>query len=119
MAVAREFNVVVTDDLNGAPGAEPRHFGVNGQEYEIDLIDENWNEVLDTLKPYIAAARPVKTGKAAGKRGRRPAASKAEKDENRAARQWAREQGLDVSDRGRIPGHILDKFRASEAALAG
>ena len=33
--------------------------------------------------------------------------------ERAAIRAWAREQGLAVSDRGRLPAHVLDAYRAA------
>jgi formamidopyrimidine-DNA glycosylase len=43
-------------------------------------------------------------------RGRAPV--KADRDQNRAIREWAQAKGLDVSDRGRIKQEIIDRYNA-------
>ena len=37
----KTVSVVVTDDLDGSPGAETVSFGVDGHSYEIDLSEKN------------------------------------------------------------------------------
>src|SRR5512134_3955691 len=89
------------DDLDGSPAVETVRFGYAGREYEIDLNEEHASELDEALATYIEHARradgvkPRRGRQAEGERRRGPA-------ELRAIRQWAREQGLQVSDRGRI-----------------
>src|SRR5512142_2470579 len=99
------------DDLDGSPAVETVRFGYAGREYEIDLSEEHAAERDELLAPYIEHARGIDGGKpkrrarpAEGERRRRP-------EELRAIRQWAREQGLQVSDRGRISADIVAKYR--------
>ena len=101
------------DDLDGSPAVETVRFGYAGREYEIDLSEEHAAELDELLAPYVEHGRGIDGGKpkrrarpAEGERRRRP-------EELRAIRQWAREQGLQVSDRGRISADIVAKYDAA------
>ena len=99
------------DDLDGSPAVETVRFGYAGREYEIDLNEEHAAVLDEALAPYVEHARradgvkPRRARQAGGER-RGPA-------ELRAIRQWAREQGLQVSDRGRIAADIVAKYDAA------
>ena len=102
-----------SDDLDGSPAVEIVRFGYAGREYEIDLSEEHAAELDELLAPYVEHARGVDGGKpkrrarpAEGERRRRP-------EELRAIRQWTRERGLQVIDRGRIPADIIAKYDAA------
>jgi hypothetical protein len=100
------------DDLDGSPAVETVRFGYAGREYEIDLSEEHASQLDELLAPYLEHARkvdgvkPRRVRRAEGEKQRRP-------EELRAIRQWAREQGLQVSDRGRIAADIVAKYDAA------
>ncbi len=101
------------DDLDGSPAVETVRFVYEGREFEIDLNEEHAAELHELLAPYVEHGRRANGGKpsrrprpAEGERRRRP-------EELRAIRQWAREQGLQVSERGRIAGDILAQYDAA------
>ena len=100
------------DDLDGSPAVETVRFGYAGREYEIDLNEEHASQLDEALAAYIEHARradgvkPRRVRQAEGERRRSP-------EELRAIRQWAREQGLQVSDRGRISADIVAKYDAA------
>ena len=103
------------DDLDGSPAVETVRFGYAGREYEIDLSEEHASQLHELLAPYVEHARRADEGgerlrrrgrRAEGERQRRP-------EELRAIRQWARDQGLQVSDRGRISADIMAKYDAA------
>ncbi|WP_395244793.1 Lsr2 family protein [Agromyces sp. MMS24-K17] len=104
--------MTVVDDLDGTTledgAGETVRFALDGTSYEIDLSREHAGELRDLLAPYVKAGRT--TGGA--RRAVAPAGSRNAKDELRAAREWLRAQGHQVSDRGRIPGHLLEEYRA-------
>jgi Lsr2 len=52
-------NFVLVDDLDQSPGAQTIYFTVNGQEYEIDLSEENVERFNSALREFVDAARPV------------------------------------------------------------
>ncbi|MBE9924298.1 Lsr2 family protein [Cellulosimicrobium cellulans] len=104
--MAQQRHVTVIDDLDGTEGARAYRFSWQDATYEVDLSDAHRDELLRALAPYIDAGRRV--------RGRRQAApSSAGAGEDRAAvRAWARENGHEISDRGRIPTSVLEAYSA-------
>ena len=116
-AMAQKTVVSYIDDLDGESEAEGTvPFGIDGVDYEIDLSSENAEDLRNALAPYIAAAR--RTGgrrsmaKAAAKRAF--GAPKRSRDENQRIREWAKKQGLEVSERGRIPNEVAEQYDARE-----
>lgn len=111
--MAQKVQVILLDDLDGGDADETVSFALDGASYEIDLSTANATKLREVLAPYVASARKS----AAAKRGRGRAASttRSSRSDTTAIRDWAREQGLKVSDRGRIPSDILAKYEAANA----
>ena len=106
--MARKVSVLVTDDLDGSPGAEVVTFGLDGVSCEIDLAPANKSRLADALAPFIAAGRRV------GRSGLRPAGRRTAGRVNRAAvRARARDAGLTVSERGRISAEVMRQYEAA------
>jgi hypothetical protein len=99
------------DDLDGSPATETVQFGYAGREYEIDLNEEHAAALDELLAPYVEHARRANGSKP--RRGGRSEPERRTAAELRAIRQWAREQGLQVSDRGRIAADIVAKYDAA------
>ena len=115
MTVARREIVVLEDDLEGGKADETVKFSLDGVQYEIDLSDKNAKKLRDAVAQYVANARRVSRGGVvvggrAAARARGSAA--ADREQNKAIRAWAKRQGEDISDRGRIPQEIVDKYHA-------
>ena len=104
--MATQTVVTVTDDIDGSEAEETIRFAIDGTEFEIDLSKAHAKELRGTLEPYIKVAR--KSGRS--RAGRRRSASSA-KEETKAIRDWARRQGMEVSDRGRIPAEIQQAYK--------
>ena len=106
------------DDLDGGIAEESVSFGLDGVQYTIDLSAKNAAALRDALAPFVGAATKLgRTAAATGLQGRggrvRPVLSaRAEREQNRAIREWAQNQGLQVSDRGRIRSDIVERFHA-------
>jgi hypothetical protein len=109
--MAQKVQVILLDDLDGGEADETVSFGLDGNTYEIDLSKKNAAKLRDVLAPFVESARKAGNRRARG-RGRAPASGRSGTDTS-AVREWAREQGLKVSDRGRIPADILEKYEAS------
>ena len=105
------------DDLDGSPAVEIVRFGYAGREYEIDLNEEHAAALDEALAPYAEHARRANWVKP--RRGRRTEGERRSPKELRAIRQWAREQGLPVSDRGRIAADIVAKYDAAQGGKSG
>ena len=83
-------------------------FGVDGSEYEIDLSAKNAAALRRKLGPFIEHAR--KAGRGARRRPGRTAASRERSGEIRA---WAKQAGITVSERGRIPASVVAQYDAA------
>jgi len=102
--------IELTDDLDGSPGAETVRFGLDGAEHEIDLNKSNAEKLRKVLTPYVSAARTV--GRRRG--GRRTSSdgrgASRDREQLKAIREWAKENGHKVSQRGRIPAEIEEAY---------
>jgi hypothetical protein len=106
---------MLVDDIDGGEADETVTFAVDGVQYEIDLSKKNAARMRDALAPYVAVGTKVgrggaSTARVAAPRGRGTAA--ADRDQNRAIREWAQGKGIPVSDRGRIKQEIVDRYQA-------
>jgi len=107
--MAQKVNIVLVDDLDGSDATETITFGLDGTSYEIDLNDKNAAQLRDALSGYVGHAR--KLG-AAPRRGRKAAAS-ADGPSAREIRDWARSNGYDVPDRGRVSAEVRSAYDAA------
>lgn len=103
--MAQRVQVVLEDDIDGGTAAETVTFGLDGVTYEIDLNDDNVAAMRDAFAPYVSAGRRV-----AGRRSSGTSARPSDKGELAKIRQWARANGHDVSDRGRISQQVRDAY---------
>jgi hypothetical protein len=110
--VARQTIVQLTDDLDGNEADETVPFSFRGTNYEIDLSSKNAAAMEKALAKYLSAGRRVSGGRAhtRGRSGRRTAASRSDVS---AIREWARENGYEVSGRGRIAAEVRSAYEAA------
>jgi nucleoid-associated protein Lsr2 len=104
--MARRTIVALEDDLDGGPADETVRFGVGGSDYEIDLSEKNAAKLRKQLAPFVEHAR-----RGSGQ-GHRPVRTAASRRRSRDIRAWAREQGIQLSERGRIPAGIAAQYEA-------
>ena len=109
--MAQKVQVILVDDIEGGAADETVSFSLDGVSYELDLSKKNAAKLRDSFAQYVASARRV-GGRGRG-RGRRGRAGGTRGTDTSAIRQWARDQGLKVSDRGRVPADILAKYEAA------
>jgi hypothetical protein len=102
--MAQRVNIVLEDDLDGSPADETVTFALDGVTYEIDLNDSNAAKLRDAMAPYIGHARRS-TGRRSTGRGRTPSGTAAKRD-LADVREWARRNGHQVSERGRISAEV-------------
>ena len=109
--MAQKIQTLFIDDLDGSAAEGTVRFGLDGTEYEIDLNAGHAKELRDALARYVAAGR-----RAAGS-ARRPARgsrrSPAGAVNTTEVREWARAQGIEVKDRGRVPADLMVKFKSA------
>jgi Lsr2 len=125
--VAQKTIVTFIDDLTGeeAEDITTVEFALEGVTYEIDLANENAAKLRDNLSRYVAAARKTSTRRP-GNRGSDRSGSRAggngaarsgyNRDTLRAIREWAKQNGHNVSDRGRLPLDVLNAWEANHQA---
>jgi len=109
-SMAQKLRTLFTDDLDGTPAEGTVRFALDGTEYEIDLTAEHAQALRNTLARYVAAARrspasprPARARRAAGSR---PVSGS-------EVRAWAKSQGMEVKQRGRMPAELVVKFKAA------
>ncbi len=110
--MAQKVVVELTDDLDGGRAAETVSFGIDGRLYDIDLSTRNARALRKTLAPYVESGRRVRpSARPASGRTRNAAARSGFSTQD--VREWARSQGMEVANRGRIPGDLVAKFEAA------
>jgi Lsr2 len=111
--VAQKIQTLFIDDLDGSPAEGTVRFGLDGAEYEIDLNAGHARELREALARYVDAGRRVNGSARKPARGsrNRPAAGR----DATGVREWARAQGIEVKDRGRVPADLIVKFKAATA----
>ena len=87
---------------------QTRAFSLDGRDYEIDLCEKHSQKFDEALRRFADKARKV-TGRVTRTK-RRTAAHRRHSAEVRA---WAKRSGIAVSDRGRIPAQVIEKYEAS------
>jgi hypothetical protein len=107
--VAQKVSVRLISDLSSHEADNTVRFGYEGYDYEIDLTEAEQETLGAFLSTYISAARRAGRSGARGAGRARPAALRTDTN---AIREWAKENGLDVSERGRIPAAIVERYEA-------
>ena len=108
--MAKRTTVVIHDDLDGSEGASTVKFGLDGKSYEIDLSEAHEKELRKALEKYLEAATQVTVHGAAGG-GRRKYGTGPARPNTKHIREWLRSQGVEISDRGRIPTDLLNRYK--------
>ena len=108
--MAQKVVVSLVDDLDGGKADETVDFSLDGKNYEIDLSDKHAAALRKALASYVAAGRRPNGARCGRARVETVAASAGERARNQAIREWARTQGMKVSDRGRIPSEVIDAY---------
>ncbi|RKN10044.1 histone-like nucleoid-structuring protein Lsr2 [Streptomyces radicis] len=110
--MAQKVQVLLLDDLSGGEADETVTFALDGKTYEIDLNSENADKLRDALEPYVKAGRRAGGARAARGRARATAAGGGGGGGQDTAkiRAWAKENGYEVNDRGRVPANIREAY---------
>jgi hypothetical protein len=111
--MAQKVLVQFVDDLDGTPSEDVStvQFGLDGVGYEIDLNTDNAERLREIYADYVAAAR--RTGGRL-KRGARPADKATGSGEAGQIREWALENGFELSGRGRLPAHVIEAYQDAQ-----
>jgi nucleoid-associated protein Lsr2 len=112
--VAQKIQTLFIDDIDGGAAEGTVRFALDGTEYEIDLNSKHTDELRSALGKYVSHARKIgggarRGGRSAG-RGGRGIGSTLNTTE---IRNWARAQGIEIKDRGRVPAEVVAKYQAA------
>ena len=109
--MAQKVQTLFVDDIDGSDAEGTVRFGLDGTDYEIDLNAKNAQALRDALARYMGAARRVSGSiRRQPRSGREASANGLNTTE---VREWAKAQGIEVKDRGRVPAEIVVKFKAA------
>ena len=109
--MAQKIQTLVIDDLDGSAAEGTVRFGLDGTEYEIDLNQEHARGLREALARYVGAARrPSGAARRPARTGRRAPAGGLN---TTGVREWAKAQGIEVKDRGRVPAELVVRFKAA------
>jgi hypothetical protein len=110
--MAQKIQTLFIDDIDGGEAAGTVRFGLDGTDYEIDLSTAHADELRSALQRYVAHARKAGGPARRASRGRRDAAAV----DTHKVREWAKGQGIEIKERGRVPANIVEKYEAAVSA---
>ncbi len=88
-------------------------FGLDGTSYEIDLTNKHADELREAVSRYVQAARKVGTARTFASPSSSRGPARRDREQTQAIRDWAKQQGMEVSERGRIPKNVMDAYNAA------
>ena len=119
--MARTTKTIYTCDLHEGEveGNETLAFSLEGKSYELEACDEHAEKMRAAFATYVGAARPA--GRGSGGSPRRPresgsgrtspgSSSSSDRERVQAVREWARANGHQVSERGRLSAAVLKAY---------
>ena len=112
--MAQKITTLFIDDIDGGAAEGTVRFALDGTEYEIDLNAEHRKSsarLSESTSPTPARwAAPLVAAVALQVGPVRGAGSTLNTTE---IRNWARENGYDIKDRGRVPADLVAKYQAA------
>ena len=112
--MAQRVNVVLVDDLDGSDAVETVSFALDGVDYEIDLNEQHASELRNALSLYVGHGRRTGGRRRTSSSGsKRSAGSSSGGPSAAEIRAWARENGHDVPERGRVSAEVREAYAAA------
>lgn len=105
--MAQKVQVLLVDDLDGGEAHETVTFALDGKSYEIDLSDAHAQKLREAMSEFVDAGRKVAGARAGGRKARGSVGGSPDTAKIRA---WAKENGYNVNDRGRVPAEIREAY---------
>jgi hypothetical protein len=109
--MAQKVQVMLLCDLDdgNVDADETLQFSLGNAAYEVDVCAKHAQQIRDGLQPFVAQAR--KTGAASS--GRRRQRTAGTRQETAGIRSWAKDHGIQVNERGRIPASVVKEYEAA------
>ena len=119
--MAQKVQVLLVDDIDGGTAEETVTFSLDGVAYEIDLTAEHAAELRESFSRWVGHARKAGAGSGGSRGGGRQSRggggqsrrSGSSSGDATAIREWARQNGYEVSERGRISAEIRTAYEAA------
>lgn len=111
--MAQKVQTLFIDDIDGGEAEGTVRFALDGTEYEIDLNAQHTEELRSAIGKYVTHARKVSPASRRGGRGAGRSRGAGSQLNTTEIRNWAREQGYDIKDRGRVPADVVAKYQAA------
>jgi len=114
--MAQRVQVLLVCDLHDgeAEGSETITFSLDGSSYEIDVCEQHAAQLRDGFAPFIGAARRAGRGSAPGPRRGKGTGRNRTDDRVGQIRAWARANGHQVSERGRLSRTLVEAYEAAQ-----
>ena len=106
--MAQKVNIVLVDDIDHTDADETVTFGLDGKHYEIDLNTKNATALREALAPYVGHAR-----RAGGNNRRGSSRGSSSRSSAGDIREWAKSNGFEVSERGRISSEVREAYASA------
>lgn len=107
--MAQKIVTTLVDDVDGGEAHHTIPFSLDGVTYEIDLSDKNADKLRETFRPYLLNGRRMGGRVKGGQNGGRGSSVKPGVDLSEV-RAWAKQNGYQVSERGRVAAEVLDAY---------
>ena len=111
--MAQKIQTLFIDDIDGGTAEGTVRFGLDGTEYEIDLNAKHTEELHKVLANYVAHGRKAAGPTRRASRGRRSGAGAVD---TAKVREWAKGNGFDIKERGRVPANVVEKYKEAVSA---
>ena len=111
--MAQKIQTLFIDDIDGGDAEGTVRFGLDGTDYEIDLNAKHTEDLHNAFASYVTHARKVG---GTARRGVTRGSRRASTVDTVAVRAWAREQGIGIKDRGRVPADVVARYQESVGA---
>ncbi|MDT3396838.1 Lsr2 family protein [Streptomyces sp. B1866] len=112
--MAQKVQVLLVDDLDGVEADETVTFALDGKTYEIDLTTDNADKLREALEPYTRNGRRT-GGRSTGTRGGKVRTPSSSGQDTAKIRAWAKENGYEVNDRGRVPASVREAYEKANS----
>jgi len=111
--MAQKVQITLLCDLDdgNVEAEETLLFSLTDTTYEVDVCGKHAEQIRDGLQPFVAHAR--KASSASSSNRRRPGRSAVGRDQTAGIRAWAKDKGIQVNDRGRIPASVVKEYEAA------
>jgi hypothetical protein len=110
--VAQKLSVTYACDFDqkeiGPSEHRVRRFSIDGRDYEMDLCERHSEKFDEAVSRFVASAR-----RGSGRQPRAKRRTAAHRKHSAQIRAWAKEHGMAVSERGRIPADVVTRYEAT------